>query len=77
MGDPVSNAIAAENTLRTVTQLGVLILALTTIIPLSKILRRAGWSGWLSLLFLIPLANLILLWAFAFGYWPKLPKNSN
>jgi uncharacterized membrane protein YhaH (DUF805 family) len=47
------------------------------LIPISKILRRAGWSGWLCLLYLIPIANLILLWVFAFGDWPTLPEKSN
>ena len=76
MGDPVSNAVAAENTLRMVSLIGVLVLFLATIIPFSKILRRAGWSGWLSLLMLIPLANLILLWVFAFGRCPTCRKMS-
>jgi uncharacterized membrane protein YhaH (DUF805 family) len=61
MDDPVSNAVAAENTLRMISLIGVLVLFLATIIPVSKILRRAGWSGWLSLLVLVPPANLILL----------------
>jgi hypothetical protein len=73
MSDPVSNAMAAEANLRMVTLFVVLILSLITLIPISKILRRAGWSGWLSLLFFIPLANLIFLWVFAFGRWPKVP----
>jgi len=44
------------------------------LIPIAKILSRAGWNGWLSLLWAIPLLNIIMLWAFAFGNWPNLPQ---
>jgi len=44
------------------------------LIPIAKILSRAGWNVWLSLLWAIPLLNLIMLWVFAFGDWPNLPQ---
>lgn len=34
------------------------------------ILRKAGYSGWLVLLGLIPLVNLVLFFVFAFSEWP-------
>jgi uncharacterized membrane protein YhaH (DUF805 family) len=39
-------------------------------IPVARIMRRTGYSGWWSLLVLIPLVNLIGLWVFAFARWP-------
>ena len=37
-----------------------------------KIFAKAGYSGALSLLLLVPLANLILIVWFAFAQWPAL-----
>ena len=39
------------------------------IIPYWKIFSKAGFSGWLSLLILIPLVNLIVLYVVAFSEW--------
>lgn len=36
----------------------------------SKILKKAGFSGWLSLVGLIPGLNVIGLWMFALIGWP-------
>jgi len=36
------------------------------------IFSKAGYSGALSLLFLIPIAGLVMLLVFAFGKWPIL-----
>ncbi|MCM2400816.1 hypothetical protein NBH20_06585 [Rhizobium sp. S153] len=41
--------------------------------PISKILRKAGFSGWWVLLIFVPLANLIGLWVFATAQWPNAP----
>ena len=51
----------------------VVILFILVIIPafvVSKILYKAGFSGWYSLLSIIPLVNIIALWVFAFIPWP-------
>jgi hypothetical protein len=45
--------------------------------PISKILQRAGFSGWLSLLYFVPFVNLAMLWVFALSPWPALGENSN
>jgi len=37
-----------------------------------RILRKAGYSGWWSLLTILPLANIIVIWVFAFADWPAL-----
>ena len=33
--------------------------------PISRILCHAGFNGWLSFLYFIPLVNIIMLWVFA------------
>jgi hypothetical protein len=43
------------------------------IVPYWKIFSRAGFSGWLSLVMLIPLANLVVLYVVAFSEWKTLP----
>jgi uncharacterized membrane protein YhaH (DUF805 family) len=37
-----------------------------------RILRKAGYSGWWSLLTLIPIVNIVMIWVFAFSDWPAL-----
>lgn len=41
------------------------------IVPVSRILRRTGFPGWLAVLALLPGINLLLLWVFAFVPWPR------
>jgi len=41
------------------------------IVPFWKIFSKAGFSGWLSLLMLLPLVNLIMLYFLAFAKWPS------
>ena len=44
--------------------------------PFWKIFAKAGFSPWLSLLVLIPLANLVVLYIVAFSRWPALPDRA-
>jgi uncharacterized membrane protein YhaH (DUF805 family) len=37
-----------------------------------RILRRAGYSGWWSLLAVVPLLNIAMIWVFSFSDWPAL-----
>jgi hypothetical protein len=48
----------------------VILFALIYGVPVFMIIRKAGFSGWWVLLTLVPLANLIMLWIFAFVRWP-------
>jgi len=41
------------------------------IVPVAKVLRRVGFSGWWSILALVPLVNFVALWFFAFMKWPR------
>jgi hypothetical protein len=43
--------------------------------PASRICKRAGFSPWLGVLIIVPLANIFLLWFVAFTPWPALPDN--
>ena len=41
--------------------------------PTSKILRRMGFSGWWTLLSLVPLVNIVAVWILATARWPLTP----
>ncbi len=36
----------------------------------ARIFHKAGYSGWLAVLMLIPLVNLVVIIWFAFAHWP-------
>ena len=40
------------------------------LVPAWRIATKAGYSGALSLLTLIPVVNIIVIWIFAFVKWP-------
>ncbi len=40
----------------------------------SRIVAKAGFPPLLAILMLIPVANIIFLWWFAFSEWPKFPQ---
>ncbi len=50
---------------------GMILMLIVIVFPLWKIVTRAGFHGAWSLLALVPLVNVIALWVFAFGAWPK------
>lgn len=37
-----------------------------------RVSRKSGRSGWWSLLLLVPWANIVAVWVFAFVRWPAL-----
>jgi hypothetical protein len=41
--------------------------------PAGRICQRIGFSPWLGLVAVIPIANLVLLWFVALANWPALP----
>ncbi len=41
-----------------------------------KILEKAGLDGRWSLVLLVPVANIILIWVFAFCHWPNLRSDA-
>jgi len=48
-----------------------LISAIIMIIPLWRLSQRVGWSPWLSLLWLLPVAGVVYLYVLAFAQWPS------
>ena len=42
------------------------------VLPVWQICVKAGYSGWLSLLALIPVANIVFLYFLGFSGWPSL-----
>jgi hypothetical protein len=48
----------------------MVIMSVLVVIPFWRICAKAGYSGWWSLLILLPLANLGLLYFLAFAEWP-------
>lgn len=49
--------------------LGVMALALWMTV---RVLHKVGRSGWWCLVILVPLVNIVMVWAFAFARWPAL-----
>ena len=50
----------------------MLVLAALVIVPFWFIFAKAGFSGWLSLLMIVPIANIVMLYVIAFSAWPSL-----
>jgi hypothetical protein len=50
----------------------VAILLAIFLVPIARILRRAGFSRWWCIVWAIPVLNVIALWVFAFAPWPAL-----
>ena len=44
--------------------------------PAARICTRLGFSPWLGVLAVVPLANLVLLWFVAFASWPAADQTS-
>ncbi len=42
------------------------------VVPFWRICTKAGYSGWLSLLVVIPVANVIFCYFLGFSEWPSL-----
>jgi hypothetical protein len=49
----------------------MVLMTLAVIWPAATICRRLGFSRWLGVLAVVPLANLLLLWFVATAEWPR------
>jgi hypothetical protein len=49
--------------------------AFVLIWPAARICRRIGFSPWLGVLAVGPVANVVLLWFVAVAQWPKSPSD--
>jgi len=47
-----------------------LVAFIVMMVPYWRIVSKAGYNGWLSLLMLVPLVNIVMLFVFAFSEWP-------
>jgi len=52
----------------------LLVVILLNVLPFWKICTKAGFPGALSLLMLVPIANIVFLFYIAFAEWPALRK---
>ena len=52
------------------TVLVITAMMLVIVWPAARICRRAGFSPWLGILSVIPVANILLLWFVALARWP-------
>jgi len=52
----------------------VAIIGYIFVVPCWRIARKAGFSGWWSLLVFIPFINFLLIWVFASVSWPALQQ---
>jgi uncharacterized membrane protein YhaH (DUF805 family) len=50
----------------------VIVVLVLYFVPIVKILHKAGYSGWWSLIVLVPVVNIIMFYVFAFANWPAL-----
>lgn len=49
-----------------------LVLLAVPMVMIARVLRRAGFSPWWTLLVLVPPINVIALWVFAYVRWPAV-----
>ena len=50
--------------------LWMLVMAILVVVPVWRICQRIGYSGWMGILILIPMVNLVFLYFIAFADWP-------
>ena len=50
--------------------LWMLVIAIVVVIPAWRICQRTVYPGWMGILILIPIVNLVLLYFIAFADWP-------
>jgi hypothetical protein len=65
-GDIVMGAISVWH------WLVVIVVTVVWLVPVIKILNKAGYSGWWCLVLFVPVVNIVFYWIFAFARWPNL-----
>ncbi len=50
----------------------MLLISAIVLLPFWRICTKAGYSGWLSLLVLIPMVNVVFVYFLGFSEWPSL-----
>ncbi|MGB3177183.1 MAG: hypothetical protein WBH14_04580 [Albidovulum sp.] len=54
----------------------IVIYCVIIVVPFFQLWKRTGHSGWISLLMLVPLVNLIMLYVLAFKDWPAMKERN-
>jgi len=57
--------------------IGIPVALLLSVLPFWFICKKAGFHGALSLLMLVPIANIVLPFVLAFAEWPALREKQN
>jgi hypothetical protein len=52
----------------------IAVIVAVTVLVWWKICKKAGFSGWLGLLMIVPIANIVLPLVIAFSDWPVLKE---
>jgi hypothetical protein len=47
-----------------------------SLLPATRIMRRAGLNLWWAVLLVVPLINVIALWGLAYCRWPAIEKRT-
>ena len=55
----------------------IIVYAVVVVVPFYQLWKRTGHNGWIALLMLIPLVNLVMLYVLAFKQWPALPDRNS
>ena len=71
--DP-SAALAAMGPMLGVFAIIGLAFAIASIVAQVVVLKKAGYSGWMFLLYLVPIVGIVWYFIFAFGEWPIQKK---
>jgi uncharacterized membrane protein YhaH (DUF805 family) len=56
--------------------IALLVAVVLTVVLFVPVLRKAGFSGWWIVLFMIPIVGIVFLWIFAFVQWPSDKQQS-
>lgn len=54
----------------------MLFIAILIVVPFWQICRKAGYSGWLALLIIVPMVNLAFIYFLAFAPWPNQARRN-
>ncbi|HEY5065102.1 MAG TPA: hypothetical protein VIJ04_09830 [Xanthobacteraceae bacterium] len=54
----------------------VVVILILYLLPIVKILQKAGYSGWWCLIVFVPLVNVVMFYVFAFANCPILRDKS-
>ena len=53
----------------------IALMSLVVVWPAARICGRLGFSPWLGILAVLPIANLLLLWFVALAEWPRATRS--